>query len=156
MRKDGRRRHALVLMMLAALVGAAQGGTMTDEEAIVAEVQAFSESWSKGDAKAAAAFFTEDGVRVGAMGDVQHGRVELEAAYDRLLRGPFVGAKARQDRGTVRMLTADLALWQGGLEITPAKGPPIKGHVVQLMKKVNGRWLILEAHPKLFPPPPTR
>jgi len=64
-----------------------------DEESIVAEVQAFSEAWSRGDAKAAASFFTEDGVRVGAMGDVQHGRAEVEAAYDKLLHGPFAGAK---------------------------------------------------------------
>ncbi len=87
------------------------------------------------------------------MGDVQHGRAEVEAAYDRLLHGRFAGAKVQQERGTVRMLSSDLALWQAGIEIVPPKGPPMKGHVVQLMKKIGGRWLVLEAHPKLFPPP---
>lgn len=125
-----------------------------DEDAIVREVQAFSEAWSRGDAKAAAGFYTEDGVRVGAMGDVQHGRAELEAAYDKLLHGAFAGAKVTQERGAVRMLTPELALWRGGMEITPAGGgPPVKGHVAQIMKKVDGRWLVLEAHPKPFPPP---
>jgi hypothetical protein len=42
------------------------------------------------------------------------------------------------------------------MEIVPPQGPPIKGHVVQLMKKVAGKWMILEAHPKLFPPPPQK
>lgn len=126
----------------------------TDEDAIVAEIEAFSAVWSRGDAKGAASFFTEDGVRVGAMGDHQQGRAELEAAYDRLFHGPFAGASVRQERGTVRMLTPELAVWQGGLEIVPKSGAPIKGHVVQVMKKVGGRWLVLEAHPKLFPPPP--
>jgi hypothetical protein len=75
------------------------------------------------------------------------------AAYKKLLHGAFSGAKMSQERGTVRMLSRDLALWQGGMEITPANAaPPIKGHVVQIMKRVGARWLVLEAHPKLFPP----
>jgi uncharacterized protein (TIGR02246 family) len=126
-----------------------------DAEAIHREIEAFSQAWSRGDAKAAAAFFTEDGVRVGAAGDVQHGRAELETAYEQLLHGRFAGATVTQERGTVRMLGSDLALWQGAMQITPPGGAsPIKGYVVQIMKKVGDRWLVLEAHPKLFPPPP--
>jgi uncharacterized protein (TIGR02246 family) len=126
-----------------------------EEEAIFAEILAFKEAWSRGDAKAAASFYTEDGVRVGAFGDVQHGRAEVEAAYDRLLHQTMPGAKLNQERGTIRMLNSELVVWQGAFEILPPDGlPALKGHVVQVMKKVNGRWLILEAHPKIFPPPP--
>ena len=58
------------------------------------------------------------------------------------------GAQAHYD------VTPDLAIWQGGMQIVPGPGaPPIKGHVVQVMKKVDERWLVLEAHPKFFPPP---
>jgi hypothetical protein len=90
---------------------------------------------------------------VGAGGEVQRGRAEVEAAYERLLHGPFDGARVTQGRGTVKMLGSDLALWQGGMRITPsAPGAPIEGYVVQIMKKVAGRWLVLEAHPKLYPP----
>jgi len=122
-----------------------------DEEAIFDVTQSFATAWSHEDAIGAAACFTEDGVRVGAMGDVQHGRAELEAAYAKMLGGPFAGATVQQERGTVRMLSHEFALWQGGIEIVPSSGAPIRGHVVQLMKKVDGRWWILEAHPKLFP-----
>jgi len=126
-----------------------------DEEAIHAEIQAFSAAWSSGDAAALAAFYTEDGVRVGAGGDTQQGRDELKIAYEKLLGGPLQGARVVQQRGTIRWLTPDLAVWRGGIEITPPGGaPPIAGHVVQVMKRVDGRWLILEGHPKLFPPPP--
>jgi uncharacterized protein (TIGR02246 family) len=125
-----------------------------DEDAIVAEIEEFSAAWNNGDAKRAASFFTEDGVRVGAMGDRQVGRAELEAAFDRLYRGPFAGASVRQERGIVRMLTPELAIWQGGIEITPKSGAPMKGHAVHVMKKVDGRWMVLEGHTKLFPPPP--
>lgn len=130
---------------------------MSDEaKAIIAETQAFSEAWNRGDAKAAASYFTEDGVRVGAAGDVQRGRAELEAGYDRLLHQGMPGATVSQEVGTVRMLTPELALWEGGIEIRSPTGVSHKGHVVQVMKKVNGRWLVLEAHPKLFPPPASR
>jgi uncharacterized protein (TIGR02246 family) len=147
----------LAFILLLPLAAWAQSGSkkMSDEDAIIAEVEAFSKVWSAGDAKGAASFFTEDGVRVGAMGDVQHGRAELTAAYDKLLHGPFAGARVTQERGSVRMLIPELALWQGAMQIQPpGDRPPMKGYVVQLMKKVSGRWLVLEAHPKLFPPPP--
>ena len=128
----------------------------SEEQAIINETAAFAEAWSNGDAKAAASFFTDDGTRVGAFGDVQHGRAEIEAAYDRLLHQTMPGAVVKQERGNVRMLSPELAVWQAGIEIIPpGGGSSLKGHVVQLMKKVHGRWLILEGHPKIFPPPPT-
>lgn len=131
-------------------------GSTDAEEAIIREVRAFSEAWSRGDAKAAAAFYTEDGARVGAGGDRQRGRAELEAAYDKLLHGPFAGARITQERGAVRMLADDLAVWQGGITIVPpGGGRPVEGYVVQVMKKVGDRWLVLEAHPKLYPAPPS-
>jgi len=127
----------------------------SDEDAIITATQEFAVAWNKGDARAAAAFYTEDGVRVGAMGDSQQGRAEIEDAYQRLLSGPFAGASVTQEPGSVRMLGADLAVWKAGMQIQPAEGGTVmKGHVVQVMKKVEGRWLILEAHPKLFPAPP--
>ena len=126
-----------------------------DEEAIIAETQAFALAWNKGDAEAAAAFYTDDGVRVGAMGDSQQGRAEIASAYRKLLGGPFAGASVTQETGNVRMLTANPAVWRAGMRIQPAEGgPAMMGHVVQVMRKVEGRWLILEAHPKLFPAPP--
>lgn len=123
-------------------------------EAIIEETQAFADAMNAGDAALAASFYAEDGTRVGGFGDVQHGREEIGAAYDRLLHQSMPGARLSQERGTVRMLTPDLAVWQGGLEIVvPGSGAPLRGHVVQVMKKINGRWLILEGHPKIFPPP---
>lgn len=127
---------------------------MEDQEAIFKETEAFAEAWNKGEAKNAASFFTDDGVRVGAFGDIQHGRAEIEAAYERLLHQAMAGATVKQERGSVQMLSPDLAIWQGSIEIAPPVGSPLKGHVVQVMKKIDGRWLILEAHPKIFPPPP--
>jgi uncharacterized protein (TIGR02246 family) len=126
----------------------------SDEQAIFNETGAFAEAWNKGDSKAAASFFTDDGVRVGAFGDIQYGRSEIETAYDQLLHQTMPGATVMQERGSVRLLSPDVAIWQGALEIVPLIGSPLRGHVVEVMKKVDGRWLILEAHPKVFPLPP--
>lgn len=125
-----------------------------EQEAIIAETQAFAEAWGRGDAKTAASFYADDGVRVGAFGDVQHGRAEIEQAYSRLFNQVMPAAKISQERGTIRMLAPDLAVWQAGIEITPAgQASPMRGHVVQVMKKIGDRWLVVEAHPKIFPPP---
>ena len=126
-----------------------------DQEDIYKENDRFLEAWNQGDHKVAASFYTEDGVRVGAMGDIEHGREEITTAYGNLMHKSMPGAKAKMEKGTIRMLTPELVVWQGGLEIErPDGSPSMKGYVVQVMKRVQGRWLILEAHPKLFPPQP--
>ena len=125
-----------------------------DVKAIIELHDVFAAAWGRGDTEAAAATYTEDGVRVGAFGDIQHGRAEIQAAYDRLLGGPFKGATVSLGEQSVRMLGSGYAIWQASMEIRPAGGaPPVRGYAVDVMRKAGGRWLTLEAHPKLFPPP---
>ena len=125
----------------------------SEDQEVINQIIAFEAAWSKGDAKAAAALFTEDGTRVEVDGDVTHGRTEIEAGYAKLLHQAKQGAVLKQERGSVRMLSPNLAVWQAGFEIIPAAGgASLHGHIVQVMQKVSGRWLILESHPKLFPP----
>ncbi|GBD29542.1 hypothetical protein HRbin32_00632 [bacterium HR32] len=133
--------------------GLGEGGHMgsSKEQAIFDEIVAFGQAWNRGDARAAASFFSEDAVRVDASGNVQQGRAEIEAAYYRLFHETMPGAVAKIDRGTIRTLSPVLAVWQAGLEISmPGSGPPLRGHVVQVMEKVGGRWRIVESHPKFF------
>jgi len=127
----------------------------SDEEAIIRETEAFADAWNAGDPEVAASYFAEDGVRVGAFGDRQVGRIEIAAAYDKLFHHTMPGAAVSLERGSIRMLSPGLALWQAGMEIVPpGAGASLRGHVVQVMQKVGDRWLILEAHPKVFPSPP--
>src|SRR5262245_18195581 len=115
---------ALSVFWCATTWGQTGAKKMNAEDAILAENEAFAKVWSAGDAKAAAGFYTEDGVRVCAMGDIQHGRAEIAQAYDKLLHGPFAGAKVSIERGSVRPLTSELALWQGEMQIEPGGGKP--------------------------------
>ena len=92
-----------------------------EEQAIIREIEAFSEAWQKGDSKTAASFYTGDATRVGAYGDIQHGVAEIEKAYDRLLHATMPGAQMKQERGSVRFLSTELAVWQGGDGDYPAQ-----------------------------------
>lgn len=126
----------------------------TEEQSIYKEVEGFVKDFNNGDPKAAASYYAEESTRVGAFGDISHGRKDIEKAYERMLKQTMIGAKAWQDKGSVRMLSPDLAVWEGSIEMTLAGEKPMKGYVVQVMKKTGGRWLVLEAHPKFYPPMP--
>lgn len=87
------------------------------------------------------------------MGDIGCGREEIAKALDNLIHKSMTGAKAKTANESVRLLTAEFAIWQGSLEIQKPDGSlPMKGYVIQVMKKVDHKWMIREAHPKLFPP----
>jgi len=81
--------------------------------------------------------------------DIEHGREEIENAYDNLMHKAMPSAKAKQEKGIIRMLTPEVAIRQGGLEIQISDQPPIKSYVVQVMKKMNSKWMIPEGYPKL-------
>jgi uncharacterized protein (TIGR02246 family) len=127
--------------------------TMETQEAIQRAANDFAAAWSSGDPDAAASFFTEDAVRVDAAGGIQNGRAEIRAALDELVHRILSVPKIAFGSGTIRMITADCALWRGDMNITTADGAMLKGYATLLMRREDGRWLILEAHPKLYPPP---
>lgn len=125
------------------------------EEGIERLHEDFLAAFARGDADACAACFAEDGVRVGSLGEVQRGRAEIRAGYAALLER-LKGARLALSNATTRALAPDVVLWQASMEIVPPAGrPAIRGHVVEVMRREGGRWLIVEGHPKLFPPPTT-
>jgi uncharacterized protein (TIGR02246 family) len=83
-----------------------------DQEDIYKENDRFLEAWNQGDHKVAASFYTEDGVRVGAMGDIEHGREEIATAYDNLMHKAMPGAIAKMEKGSIRILTPELVIWK--------------------------------------------
>ena len=124
-----------------------------NEQSLFNEIESFNKAWDKGDAAEAASFYTDDSVRVGAFGDIQHGKDVIEAAYDKLFSKTMQGFTAKLEKGSIRMLSQEFAAWQGGIELISAEGTSVKGHAFQVMEKVKGRWLVLEAHVKFYPPP---
>lgn len=120
------------------------------EEELREERDAFTRAWNEGDVKTISSMFAEDAVRVGFYGEKSKGRKEIGAAFKNL-KDNLPGSTLEFDKGELRMLADDLAVWQGEFRITrPGEASPIKGYVIQVSKKINGGWQILEAHPKLI------
>lgn len=126
-----------------------------DRQAILWAMEAFAEAWSSGDAWLAASFCAEDCVRFGPAGDVQHGRPAVEGVYDQLFHDKMRGAKVRFGLATVTELGRDMAEWQADLVILNATGAPgWQGQLVQVMVKVDGRWLVAVSRPEYAPVKP--
>lgn len=156
-KEDAMQPSTLVLVVMAAAAPAhTQEKPMpvsTDEQSILELHEQFAAAWSRGDADALSRFSPDDALRVGASGDVAHGPSEMRAAYAKLFSGPFQGASVKIASGTVRFLSADIALWEAPIEIAlPSRS--IAGFVVDVMAKRGGSWVILETHPKLYPVKP--
>lgn len=121
-----------------------------DERAIVWEMEAFAEAWNSGNAWLAASFCTDDCIYVGALGGVQHGRAEIEWAFDRHFHDLFPGGRMKEEHGHVRELAPQAAEWEADLEIDEPNGTLMwSGHIVVGLRKVNGRWLISEMQPTM-------
>jgi uncharacterized protein (TIGR02246 family) len=129
---------------------------INEERAIRSEIEGFIRAWNAGDVAKAAAFFAADAVRVGAFGDIQHGRDAIAGALDMFLHHTMPGVRLRVQPGPIRMLSPEFALTQGEFEIVLPDGSMWKGYAVDLWEKREGRWLMLESHPKIFPPPLSR
>lgn len=106
------------------------------EEQLIAMVEnSFHDAWNRGDAEEIASFFTDDGVRVGPDGVIQHGKKEIEEVYDKLIK-MMPGSTIEFELGSIRILCDEFATRQCALEITLGGGkPPIKGYSFDLLKK---------------------
>ena len=144
---------ALIIFSFASAARAETKPMNKDEAAILDVHDRFARAWSEGSIDALLALFAPDATRVGAAGDVQRTPAELRAAFDRLLTGAFKGARVTLDRGSVRIVAADYAIWQAPMSIDPGGGKaPVRGYAVDVMKKAPSSSNVTRQ--KLFPPPP--
>jgi uncharacterized protein (TIGR02246 family) len=92
-----------------------------DDEAIRKVSAELTRALEKGDAKAVAALWTEEGEYVGEDGTSVRGRPALEAAYAKLFaKNPHVKVEATID--SVRFVSRDSAIEEGVAKIRKAKG----------------------------------
>lgn len=115
-------------------------------------------TFAKGDAKALAGFYTENGVRVTPEGGTVVGRAAIEKEFAAALAGPWKGAKIAIHVGSIQHLTADIAVNEGTYEVmgTGPDGKPlsVKGSYLNTIVKKGGAWVIASNAAVLPPPPP--
>ncbi len=125
----------------------------TEEAALQKNAEAFCEAFNKGDAKALAAFFTEDGDMIDQDGRQIKGRKAIEEVYTKLF-ADTKGAKLYIKITSMRVVRPDLALEDGLTEVVPADGgPPSAARYSVVHVKQDGEWRLESVREATAVPP---
>jgi uncharacterized protein (TIGR02246 family) len=124
-----------------------------EEAALQKNAEAFVEAFNKGDAKAAAAFFTEDGDIIDQDGRQIKGRKAIEKTYAKIFDGAK-GAKLFIKITSLRVASPDLALEDGLTEVVPADGgAPSAARYSVVHVKQDGEWRMESVREAIAVPP---
>ncbi len=112
-----------------------------DEKAIREAAQGLARAFEKGDAKALAAFWTEEGEYIDEGGTPVRGRAALEKAYaDFFAKRKELKVETKTD--TIRFLGTDTALEEGTFTVHVTGSPPDVSRYSALHVRQEGRWLV--------------
>jgi uncharacterized protein (TIGR02246 family) len=116
--------------------------TSEDVAAIRAGSQAFVAAFNQGDAKAIAAFWTEDGDYADESGATFSGRDAIEKEYARFF-AEHPGQKIRLVIDSLKLLSDAAAIEDGRAMLDPAPdGAPATSKYTVIHVKVDGQWLM--------------
>ena len=152
-------RTAIAALVMVGLAGSASAAAK-DEDAIKARVASFIDLFNKGEAKAMAAYWVEDGTLVNPAGVMGTGRAEIEKVIAGDEATILKGTKMTMAVKHVRMVGKDAAWVELEHEVTGAMAPdgkalpPMTFHVPCLMVKKGKEWMISDARPYAYLPPP--
>jgi uncharacterized protein (TIGR02246 family) len=112
-----------------------------DEIAIRAASQSFAAAFEKGDAKAVAALWTEEGEYVDENREAVHGREALMKSYtDFFTKRAEVKVESKTD--AIRFLGKDTAIEEGTFTVTAKDTPANSSRFSTLYVRQDGKWLI--------------
>jgi uncharacterized protein (TIGR02246 family) len=123
-----------------------------EEAALQKNAEAFVEAFNKGDAKALAAFWTEDGDLINQEGHQLKGRKAIEEAYTKLF-SETKGAKLFVTITSLRVVRPDLALEDGTTEVVMPDGPPSAARYTVVHVKQDGKWMLESVREAIAVPP---
>ena len=118
---------------------------------------AFVAAWNKGDPKALAALFAENGINADSFGQMTAGRAAIEEGYTKGFAGPLKGSKLVVTPAEERTITPELTVTTGIWALSGGAPPPGsagKGTYINTMVKQGGKWLIASSAPIPAPPKP--
>jgi uncharacterized protein (TIGR02246 family) len=113
-----------------------------DKEAIFNNAKAFVDAFERGDAKALAAFWAQEGDYVDLTGRRLQGRPAIEDAFSEFFTGNK-GLKLRIDVNSLRFVTPDTVIEDGVTYLIPPDGtPPNQARYTNVHVKKDGQWLL--------------
>jgi uncharacterized protein (TIGR02246 family) len=127
--------------------------TAAQEDALMNNAKAFVDAFEKGDAKAVAAFWAEDGDYVDLSGRHLQGRSAIEKAFKDFFM-ESKGLKLRIDVNSVRFLTPDMAIEDGTTSVIPPDNtPPSQARYTNVHVKKDGQWVLQSVREAPYNPP---
>jgi uncharacterized protein (TIGR02246 family) len=129
------------------------------EQAAESSVTAFfgklAETWNINDGAAFAGFFTEDGSLINPFGERADGRAALTAMYTEYFGGMLHGTSTSINLVTLRIVGDDHAFADADQTIYSVNGEVVLAlHVVNLLRRQDAEWRLVDSRPYAFPPPP--
>ena len=156
-----RRFMIAALLVALATVAPVTAQTKTDidtkvEDAVRQAVATYATAWNAADAHALAELYTVYGDYTGFGSVMTRGRQDIEARYTSLFSGSFAQTSAALDVSSIRMISSDVVLVDGRIEIIGARGAngkgPLKGMYHGIMTHDEGRWLFTSFWSKVVDP----
>jgi uncharacterized protein (TIGR02246 family) len=115
--------------------------------------QEFIAAYNKGDAKAVAAFWTEDATYIDLEGHEYKGRPAIQKLYEKVF-AEGKGATLKIYPSSVKQLSPDVGIEEGITEVTPADGGPgSAAHFSAVLVKKDGEWYIQSVTDSVAQPP---
>jgi uncharacterized protein (TIGR02246 family) len=105
-------------------------------------LQQHDETRSKGDWKAVASLFTEEGASLTSAGEWRRGRAQVESGGARAATGVYKGGKFATKIDSVRLLAPTVAIADGTFEISNIAGGSRKGNISYVLVKSGDGWRI--------------
>jgi uncharacterized protein (TIGR02246 family) len=151
-----RRPHAMLTSLLVVLLAvaaqaadrspSAKGGKNSDDHlagpAIRASEQAFVAAFNRGDAKAVAALWTEEGSLVDDQGQISKGRKAIEAEYAAFFQAN-AGARIEVAIQSIETPTPDTAIEDGVARVISKEGAaPLASRYTAVHVRHEGKWLM--------------
>lgn len=141
-----RRSSRFLLFGFLAVAPTLGGAEQAEEAAIRSRVQEYVTAFNRGDAKAAAAVYAQDGTHTYALGFTHRGRAAIEKGLAEFLAGPWKGTRLAITTESIRFLTPTIAIEEESFTIAGfknsagAEAPAIKGLCLDLVQKQGGLW----------------
>jgi uncharacterized protein (TIGR02246 family) len=127
--------------------------TAAEENSLTNNAKAFIDAFEKGDAKAVAAFWAEDGDYVDVDGRHLQGRSAIENAFKDFF-AENKGLKLRIDINSVRFLTPDTAIEDGTTSVIPPDNTlPSQARYSNVHVKKDGQWVLQSVRETPYTPP---
>jgi uncharacterized protein (TIGR02246 family) len=132
---------SLLCLLLALACPAWAQTSNPDLAAVAATGEGYVAAFNKGDAKAVAAFWTEDADYTDLDGQTHRGREAISALFAAYFAAN-PGAKLAVDSASLRFLTPDTAIEDGASFVSGGRLPPSSALYTSTLVKKDGKWLL--------------